>query len=170
MEILDIKVGDIVLVEAPNHQRRLEYLRQDSTGCYLSYCWLPMNQIGNKIAEGILKITIVGNLKDNPDYLKGEAVAYLEKGIETESDRSRIVETQLLPEILTKIERNGKIDTYSTDGKWICPYCGYAYEYDHTEDTPQDIEFDDYEWQCPQCQKKYYVKQRCYFTHETFKI
>ena len=63
-----------------------------------------------------------------------------------------------------------EIDTWNNEGKLICPYCGYAYEIDGTEDFGNcDLEFDDYEWECPNCGETYLVSQRVTFTHETYK-
>ena len=63
-----------------------------------------------------------------------------------------------------------EIDTWSDEGKLICPFCGYAYEIDHTEYFGNcDLEFDDMEWDCPHCGETYLVSQRVFFTHETYK-
>lgn len=63
-----------------------------------------------------------------------------------------------------------EIDTWSDEGEWICPYCGYVYEYDQTEDMPSELEFEDFEWECPKCKETYLVSQRCHFTHRTKKL
>lgn len=62
-----------------------------------------------------------------------------------------------------------EMECYSTDGTFVCPYCGYKYEFDHTEDVPHDdlewsIEFD-----CPHCGKTYFAEQRVSFSYQTYK-
>ena len=62
------------------------------------------------------------------------------------------------------------MNTWSNKGEWICPYCGYKYKVDPTEDIPtRDLEFDDLESNCPKCGETYLVKQRVIFLYETSK-
>ena len=72
-----LNVGDIVVLEVPMFPKRLEYVMRDYQ-MFLSYCWCPLSLLAKKYAESGWKVTKVGNIHDNPDYMKGLTVMYLE--------------------------------------------------------------------------------------------
>ncbi len=64
-----------------------------------------------------------------------------------------------------------EINTWSDLDELICPFCGYHYKIDHTEFIlgGYDLEFDDREFECPNCGNEYLVSRRVSFTYETYK-
>lgn len=80
-------IGDIVLLEVETHQRRLEYVERKMKGfwaSHLSLNWCPLPLLKDRMKNHGWKLTKVGNIKENPDYMQGHKVMYLENGPETE--------------------------------------------------------------------------------------
>lgn len=103
--------GDIVLLEVPTHQRRLEYVERKKKGfwaMHLSCNWCPLPLLAEKYETKGWKITKIGNIKDNPEYMQGNQVMYLEQGEETERSFGcgcpYLTDEKIRNEILNKIK------------------------------------------------------------------
>jgi DNA-directed RNA polymerase subunit RPC12/RpoP len=71
---------------------------------------------------------------------------------------------------------NKEIETFTTDEELMCPYCGYIHQIDAEDlsmmafETNDSLNFDDYIFTCPKCEKKYKVEREVSFTYETFRL
>lgn len=101
-------VGDILLIEVQNHQRRLEYI-DDNILCgvpCMSWNWCPLSRIPQMVQEKGWKLTKVGTIADNPQYMNGRSYMYLEAGWETALvERAPILSPEIRTEILKKINQ-----------------------------------------------------------------
>lgn len=62
-----------------------------------------------------------------------------------------------------------EINTWSDEDKIICPYCGYEHNYNWDDFEGADLEFDDWEYECSNCGKEFYVGRSVSFSYETYK-
>ena len=103
---MQLQENDIVLIEVPTHQRRLEYIkRNEKYGLFFSFNWCLLMFLPEKINTESWRVTKVGNTVKNPEYMDGRNVMYLEEGPETDDGISKkpVIKEEYKNEILKKI-------------------------------------------------------------------
>lgn len=112
----ELRCGDIVLLEVNIDEpiKRLEYI-EDVSKIYddnkerlmLSCCWCPLFLLPQRIRFEGWKVTKVGTLKENPDYMKGRKAVYLEPCGHTQTKdhpAALLQDEKIKNEILNKIK------------------------------------------------------------------
>lgn len=108
--------GDIVLLEVNieesikrlEYVENIEYLFGDGVErLSLSCCWCPLFWLPERVANEGWKVTKVGTLKDNPDYMNGLKAIYLEPcgHTQTKDHHAALLQDEKIKnEILNKIK------------------------------------------------------------------
>lgn len=111
----ELRCGDIVLLEVNIDEpiKRLEYI-EDVSKIYednkerlmLSCCWCPLFLLPQRMLFEGWKVTKVGTLKDNPDYMNGKKAIYLEPCGHTQSKDhpAALLDEKIKNKILNKIK------------------------------------------------------------------
>lgn len=111
----ELRCGDIVLLEVNIDEpiKRLEYIEDvsaiyedDKERLMLSCCWCPLFLLQQRMLLEGWKVTKVGTLKDNPDYMNGKKAIYLEPCGHTQSKDhpAALLDEKIKNEILNKIK------------------------------------------------------------------
>lgn len=111
----ELRCGDIVLLEVNIDEpiKRLEYIEDvsaiyedDKERLMLSCCWCPLFLLQQRMLLEGWKVTKVGTLKDNPDYMNGKKAIYLEPCGHTQSKDhpAALLDEKIKNKILNKIK------------------------------------------------------------------